>query len=135
MDFQYKEHFSTSKVFINSYPVSAITDISMKMTGNSRNFYSLSEELYGEVIPINRGYEIKLTRLPASKDDFIIPNDGFTLSVMDADSHTIYRSCAVSETNNSQNGGKVVSLTIISNEKWEFPDFKYFGGAKCIVEM
>lgn len=135
MDFQYKEHFSSVKVFINSFPASAITGVSVKTLGVNRNAYSLGDDISADVVPVSRGYEITLTRQPAPQDEFSVPESGFTLGIMDASSHTIYRGCAVKESSFSYSGGKLTALTIISNEKWEFKNYEYFGGAKCTAQI
>lgn len=135
MEFQYKEHFSSVKVYINSVPVSAVTDISVVLKGSSRSFYSISTGPSEKIIPLSRGYEITLIREPDEKDDFSLPEDGFTLSVVDSSGHTLFRGCAISRTEQTYAAGKKKIISIISNEKWEFKDFVYFGGGVCTAGM
>lgn len=122
-------------MFINSVPLSAVTDIKLTTTGSNRNYYAIGTGPSDKVVPVSRGYEIELTRSPARQDDFRLPSDGFSLGIMDASSHTIYRGCAVSRIDEKQFGGKQTVIKIVSNEKWEFNDYKYFGGAECTAEI
>ena len=135
MDFRYKEHFSATKVFINSFPVSALTGINVVLKGTNRTFYSIKSEPSNKVVPVSRSYEITLKREPDKEDDFTLPQGEFTLSVMDAGSHTIYRGCAIDRTEESFSSPKSKTITIVSNEKREFSDYRYFGGRKCTAEV
>lgn len=134
MDFDYKEHFSSLRVFINSFPVSALTGIDITLKGANRNFHSIQKQPSNKVVPVSRSYEISLKREPDANDDFTLPTGEFTLSVMDGSSHTVYRGCAVAKTVSRYAPSNEKEILIVSNKKWEFNSYKYFGGGECIAE-
>ncbi len=135
MNFDYKEHFSSLRVFINSFPVSALTGINISQKGSNRSFYSIQKQPSSKVVPVSRSYEISLKREPDATDDFTLPSGEFTLSVMDGNAHTVFTGCALAETVEKYAPSDTKELIIISNKKWEFNSYKYFGGGECIAEI
>ena len=135
MNFDYKEHFSSLRVFINSFPVSALTGIDITQNGSNRSFYSIQKQPSNKVVPVSRSYEITLKREPDEDDDFILPSGKFTLSVMDSGAHTVFTGCAIAKTKEQYAPGDIKELLIVSNKKWEFKSYKYFGGDECIAEI
>ena len=135
MDFDYKEHFSSLRVFINSFPVSALTGIDITLKGSNRSFYSIQKQPSNKVVPISRSYEITLKREPGKEDDFILPTGEFTLSVMDSNAHTVFTGCAIAKTTEQYAPTDTKEVLIVSNKKWEFDSYKYFGGGECIAEI
>ena len=128
MDFDYKEHFSSLRVYINSFPVSALTGIDITLKGANRNFHSIQKQPSNKVVPVSRSYEISLKREPDALDEFVLPSGEFTLSVMDGSSHTVYRGCAVAKTLQQYAPSNEKQILIVSNKKWEFNSYEYFGG-------
>ena len=135
MNFDYKEHFSSVRVFINSFPVSALTGIDITLKGENRNFHSIQKQPSNKVVPVSRSYEITLKREPDANDDFTLPSGEFTLSVMDGSGHTVYRGCAIAKREQKYAPTNTKEVLIVSNKKWEFNSYRYFGGGECIAEI
>ncbi len=133
MDFLYKEHFSQTKIFINSFPVPAVTKISVVTEGSQRKAYALKAEPSTDVVPVSKFYKIEITRTPVPDDSFSMPDGIFSLGIMDETGHTVYRNCSVSEIRQAKENGSFSSITIESGQRLEFKDYRYFGGDKCLT--